>query len=344
MREQLNTFFNKLIGLIEAFPKSSFLSLFLVGIFLGYWGGAWQKEKDYLQVSQKDFQLRQKEDYKFINPLLECEAFEKGSFIQANKIEEKIQKVVDGVPNNPGLEHLSVYLRDLNNGPWLGYNENEKFTPASLLKVPIMMAYFKKAESDPNFLEKKIFYQAVPQDEQGAPNIQPRKSLKFGQEYTVFELIEEMIVYSDNKASNLLLKNIDEIFLEKVYTDLAISIPGENELAGDFMTVKDYASFFRILYNASYLNREMSEKALELLSRSDFRDGLVAGLPEGTVVAHKFGERRQGALVQLHDCGVIYGSKTPYLLCVMTRGGDFSELKKMIEEVSRMVGEELLKK
>ncbi|MDO8560151.1 MAG: serine hydrolase [bacterium] len=57
------------------------------------------------------------------------------------------------------------------------------------------------------------------------------------------------------------------------------------------MSVKDYASFFRILYNASYLNREQSERALGLMTKTRFRDGIIAGVPAGRPVAHKFGER-----------------------------------------------------
>lgn len=41
------------------------------------------------------------------------------------------------------------------------------------------------------------------------------------------------------------------------------------------------------------------EKALEIISKSDFREGLVAGLSDGIAVVHKFGERRQRDLVQL---------------------------------------------
>ena len=44
-----------------------------------------------------------------------------------------------------------------------------------------------------------------------------------------------------------------------------------------------------------------------MLSTSDFSDGLVAGVPVGTVVSHKFGERHfvgDADVEQLHDCGI----------------------------------------
>ena len=79
----------------------------------------------------------------------------------------------------------------------------------------------------------------------------------------------------------------------------------------------------------------MSEKALGLLQKSEFHKGLVAGVPSGTIVAHKFGER-DGLTIgekQLHDCGIIYYPGNPYLLCVMTRGDNFDELAGVVFDV-----------
>lgn len=51
---------------------------------------------------------------------------------------------------------IGVYVRNLNNGPWFGINENEKYSPASLMKVPILMTFLKWIELDPSILMKKI--------------------------------------------------------------------------------------------------------------------------------------------------------------------------------------------
>jgi beta-lactamase class A len=51
----------------------------------------------------------------------------------------------------------SIYYRDFKNGPWILINGEETFTPASLLKVPIMIALYKLAETNPAILTEEFF-------------------------------------------------------------------------------------------------------------------------------------------------------------------------------------------
>ena len=71
----------------------------------------------------------------------------------------------------------------------------------------------------------------------------------------------------------------------------------------------------------------------------EFKEALVAGVPPGITVAHKYGERSfsDSPIRQLHDCGIVYFKPEPYILCVMTRGTDTLELAKVIGDVSRLV-------
>lgn len=56
-----------------------------------------------------------------------------------------------------------------------------------------------------------------------------------------------------------------------------------------------------------------------MLKDSEFRGGLVAGVPSNIMVAHKFGESKLNNEKQFHDCGIVYFPKNQYLLCVMSR-------------------------
>lgn len=282
-------------------------------------------------------QVRDK-GYEYINPLIDFESVESAGNKELYKLEHSIQTYIDEIKGEKVTE-VSVYYKDLNSGAWIGIREDEKFSPASLFKVPVMITFYKIAEEDPSILQQKIVYEK--EEESMEQNFPPKRYLEDGKEYTFDEIINQFIIYSDNT----LIKEIEEKLpidkQELIYGELGITNPydfGE----GDTMSVKEYASFFRILYNASYLNKEMSIKALKLLSQTSYTDGIKKGIPEDITLSHKFGEREfntdMGTKVyQLHDCGIVYHPTKSYLLCIMTRGSSFSLLEPKISEISKIV-------
>ncbi len=290
-------------------------------------------------------ETRDKQHYQFINPLLECDFWTATNNQNLNELREKINSIINNEINDHHISFASVYYRDLNNGPWFGINEKEFFSPASLIKVPLMIAYYKAAEEKPTILQEEIVNTLT--YDPSEQNILPEKTLELNQPYSVEELIKRMIIFSDNNAYRLLLDHIDNDLVYKVYTDLGVDISkAKNNPTGNILSVSGYASFFRILYNASYLNRSMSEKALNLLSQTTFHQGLVAGVPNNVTVAHKFGERHytNTGEYQLHDCGIIYVPDKPYLLCVMTRGNNFNNLSQIISQISETIYQEINQK
>ncbi len=318
---------------------SFFLGIALGGVLVWTFGDDWFGNNT---ETPQNFEIREG-GYSYINPLLECEVTpDKTKWKEIRPFKHKVQYLIDGKINNRKATHISVYFRDLNNGPYFGINENEEFSPASLLKLPLLITYLKLAEADPQLLGKQIRNDRR-DDRNSMENIRPSKAIEKGKTYTVEELLYMMIVYSDNNANDLILGNIDARLFAAPFIDLGIEIPGIRKQE-DFMSVKAYASFFRVLFNASYLSRKMSEKALGYLTLVEFKKGLVAGVPSNVKVAHKFGERRiigEKDIKQLHDCGIIYYPNHPYLLCVMTRGSDFENLMDNISDISRFVYEEI---
>lgn len=315
-----------------------FLIILSIGFFLGKItpnkDPETEKEKP-LGGQQEAKEIRQG-GYQFINPLLECEPASNENLEKLAPLTQEVKKIINEKIETLQASHISFYYRDLNNGPWFGINEDENFSPASLLKVPLMMAYFKKASLDSSFLNNKIFYDEAERTLE--INVPEEERLKNGQEYSIIELITRMISFSDNSSFELLSKSISAEEIEKIHRDLGITVPSE-KVPENFISVQEYASLFRVLYNSSYLSRELSEKALEILSTTSFKDGIVAGMPEKTVVAHKFGIRdyQNTEKKQLHDCGIVYASNNPYLICVMTRGADLENLSKTIKDVSQAV-------
>lgn len=290
--------------------------------------------------------VREKSSYQFINPLLGFDIPEEVGLRRYGNLESLISKTINTKRSEGDIESASVYMRKMNSGQWISINENEKFSPASMLKVAVMVAYLKEAESNPNLLRSRTIFSGIT-DRNAGSFYKPTNVLKEGNYYIIEDLIERMIKYSDNTAHHMLMHN--NIFspesLIKLDSYLDINIRSLEDDTKDFMSTETYSNFFRILYNATYLSRSMSEKALSILANSDFRDGLVAQLPPQVVVAHKFGERtilsEKDYKRELHDCGIVYYPEHPYFICVMTKGKDFQKLSSFISDISKMVLEHI---
>ncbi len=281
--------------------------------------------------------------YSFINTEVICgkpDVIQKTGYKETR---EEIARFIEGERNKGGLSEASVYFRDLKHGPVFGINEFAEFAPASLLKLPLSLVFLSSAEDQPEVLAAKIQY--IGTSTVSDQRIQPSRSAAPNHAYSIDELLEMMIVYSDNASYEALESFLAAVphriqLREEVFQELGLIDPRDRIESA--VNVRGYASIFRILYNVSYLNAELSEKVLAWLSRSEFKEGIVAGVPAGVAVAHKFGERiLDDDTKQLHDCGVVYYEENPYLLCIMTRGNDWAELAHVIGTISGMVYREV---
>ncbi|MFA5991686.1 MAG: serine hydrolase [Candidatus Doudnabacteria bacterium] len=278
---------------------------------------------------------------RFTNPLLECGQNGQNVFSELVPFKMKIESLINSQQEKDGINHISVYFRDLNNGPWFGIDEQTVFAPASLLKVPLAIAYYKLAEQDPGILKKVIVF-ADPNDSSGVvQSVKPKENLELGKSYEVEDLIRRMLVYSDNHSYSILFKNLKPDEIKRVYKDFGFNLDSLGR-TDEIATVQSYSAFLRILYNASYLNQTDSEKVLGMLSESDFKNGLPAGVPDSVVVAHKFGERgsANSSEKQFSDCGIVYYPNHPYLMCINVKGSNFENQINAIKEVSTAVYEE----
>lgn len=319
-------------------------------IFLWAVLGIWVYTYNQDAIEPKIHQEREVSNYKFINPLIECEIqtlWNQQKYIPfESEIQEKIKTEV--LEKNPDIS-ISYYFRNLRNGPWFGYNEKASFSPASLMKLPVSMAYMKWSEEYPALwnlsftwiLENKSFQ-----------NITPSHHIIEGNQYSIDTLISTALIYSDNDANTTLTRNIPDNLLLRVFRELNIPIIDELQNGSDeYINVQEYASFFRILFNASYLSRTSSEYLLEIMSRSENERWIRKSIPKDITVSHKFGERwildpMTGKIIyQFHDCGIIYYEKYPYLLCVMTKwDASFDRLEWIIENISESIFEIIYKK
>ncbi len=321
------------------------LSVFLAGLMGVVLGGASVFGLVQVMADSHEHTINCAQHFSLLNPWIRCE--EQDSIAKQkefSQLKNDLREKIEDWKAQGNMTEASVYLRDLSFGPWMGIEEDHVFSSASLLKIPVMLAILRAAQSQPDVLRQRV---ELPSAflEQYVQEFKPRDPIVAGESYTVEELLWHMITESNNNATLALNTYLDTISSTEPLTLITLEELGflnTDNLGSDDLTVKQIASMFRLLYNGSYLNKEMSQKALELLSHSTFKKGIVAGVPHSITVAHKFGERlNETGEKQLHDCGIVYHPSNPYLLCIMTSGWDMNVLSTVIADISELVYTEI---
>jgi len=278
-----------------------------------------------------------------IHPLLDCST----DIEMLTPFKKKVVNAAAKLKSQGSASSISVYFKHLTTGHGFSIEADTKFSPASTMKVAHMMTILRASEGSADALDHVLSfdhdmysrYQNI-QDEMITP----------GEDYTVWELVKRMIIYSDNLAADLLAENILNVneMWSALFKELGLLHVLAEKGVAQQLTVKELSLFFRVLYNATYLNRENSELALSLLTRTRFQKGIRAGVSDkNVVVASKFGERsfdgpgRSTENKELHDIGIVYLEENPYILCVMTKGTDFDKQAEAIANISEIVFKEM---
>ena len=261
-----------------------------------------------------------------------------------------LRQKLDGLIAASGAE-VAVAFRTLDGRQELFISPNQVFHAASTMKVPVMIEMFRQAKVGFFKLDDRLtvvnsfrsivdesLYQLSAADED-----EKELYTAVGQTRTYRQLCELMITVSSNLATNIL---IDKLGVEKIQqTTLDLGGIGMSVRRG----VEDAKAFRAGLNNATTakallvlleaiareqaISQTASREMIEVLKRQRFNDAIPAGLPPGTVVAHKTGSITR---VQ-HDAAVVYGPR-PYVLVVLTRGiEDEAKSKALIAEIAKVV-------
>lgn len=125
--------------------------------------------------------------------------------IVKDKLQETLQEIVDDYEGVAG-----VHLIDLTSGDHFAVRDDLVFPQASAIKVPILLELFRRAESEPDLLKKRVpMTDAVRTGGSGVLlHLTDGGSALSLEDYAVY-----MIVYSDNTATNVL---IDELGMDAI--------------------------------------------------------------------------------------------------------------------------------
>lgn len=252
----------------------------------------------------------------------------------------------------PGAE-VAVSYRDLGSGESLDMRSDVDFHAASTMKIPVMIQVLRDVDAGRMSLDQRILLvNRFASITDGSPYaLDPRDDsdstvyARIGERVPVAELLERMIVRSSNLATNALIALVGAEQSDATAHGLGATHirvlrgveDGKAFAAGrnNTTTSADLATLLTHVERGDALSPASARLMKDVLLRQEFNDEIPAGLPKGTLVAHKTG----AITATLHDAAIVYPpGRAPYVLVVLTRAiPDEKVAQALIADISRLV-------
>jgi beta-lactamase class A len=232
-------------------------------------------------------------------------------------------------------------------------NEKETFHAASTMKTPVMIEVYKQAAVGKFSLtdsivvknEFKSIVDGSPYSMDIADDSGEGLYRKIGKPMTIQALVYDMITYSSNLATNILIDLVDAKQVMQTMRELGANhiqvLRGvEDDKAyqkglNNTTTAYDLLLIFEKLAQGKVVNQAASQQMIEVLLDQQFKDIIPMYLPKTVTVAHKTGSITGIA----HDSGIVYlpdGKK--YVLVLLSKGlKDDKQGKETMARISKMI-------
>lgn len=250
---------------------------------------------------------------------------------EARKTIEKYGTVYDGT--------AGVYVQDLEGGWGYGVNPDETFFSASVIKIPIMVAVYRRMDEGKFSLNEE--FATAPEDwAAGAGTLQFQEA---GGYHTVEEYLRVMMTQSDNVATNTLTRlvggpeyvNAVAASLGATNTVLYQEVTSERAaipLLDNRTTPRDMSNILKNVSTGRAASPESCQEMIDLMRHNDLQSSLRDGLPEDTKVANK-----GGWLYKVYDeAGIVAHKDNPYAVAIFSKHGsaDVEVGKALLRDIS----------
>lgn len=237
-----------------------------------------------------------------------------------------LEKAISKGNNTCGF--LAIRLTD---GASIAYNPNKKFDCASSIKAPVALYTYKQAQAGAYSLSTKLTY--TRSDYYSGSGI--IKSSSYGTQYSLKQVVDYSIRYSDNAAYMMLRNFISNSGFASMMADLGCPNASEMEQNWPEVSPIDAALWWNEIY--SFYTQGGSGKDLFKVFTEATNDSINKALGGRYTVAHKSGSKSR----YFHDCGIVMADE-PYLLVIYSYnpyvGSDnYSYIAPVIREIDKLI-------
>src|SRR5215216_1132043 len=259
---------------------------------------------------------------------------------------ERVQKVLEGarqeIEDYNGVAGL--YVWDLDKDFGYGIRPDEQFFTASIIKVPIMVAVYRKVDAG----ELEFSQQIEIKEEDWAAGAGWLQWEKAGTKQTVGDLLLLMMTQSDNVAANALVRTVggadhvndvarsmgaeDTLLYQKVSSERGVVPALDNR-----STPRDMATMMRQIAEGKAASEKSCGYMIDLMHEDKLDWWLDAGLPPGVDAANK-----AGWLYRVYDeVGIVENDDRRYVIAILSKHGtaDVYQGQDLIKKLSSTVWE-----
>jgi len=265
------------------------------------------------------------------------------------KLEEARTQVEQRIGES-GAE-VAVVFRSLDGKHRLEIRPRDSFHAASTMKLGVMLELFRQVHRGMLRLDDPLpirneFHSIVdgsPFQLDPADDSDPEPYTKAGSTMTLGDLCEAMITRSSNLATNLLMEKLgipnirrtvkanggEGLEVVRVLEDGKAFAKGLNNTT----TAEALAALLDRIAREKAVDARSSQQMIAILKRQAFNEAIPAGLPPGTVVAHKTGE-----ITKIHHDAAIVFAPRPFILVILVRGIEQREKSSaLMAEIARIL-------
>jgi len=296
--------------ILKFFIESLAVVLIIYGVFSA--GGYLKAKKD--AKNQETTQQAENNQNKEQKP-------EEKKKLDTIELDKAMKNIISQYKEN---NEIGIVYKNFSTGYRFSEDDEQYFSAASTIKVVYAMKIYDRINAGELSKDADIAYDPKYLEEGGGEITNQEKKDSYKLDY----VIQNMIQYSDNTATKMLIGNTATAtdVLVKYFATLGITLPPA-EAAQNRITPKMMEAVWTKLYN----ERDKYQDLIKYLEASSDNEWIKQGIPDKKI-ASKYG----GIDANMHDTAIVFGNQD-YMLLIYTN--DLKNSAKGIIDISREINQ-----